>query len=72
MAGRLADAPAVPAEASGPISAAALASQRSRQVAGMSRRTLLRRSLGAGLGPLPIALGQPGVTAPKVFRGCGG
>ena len=24
------------------------------------------------LGPLPIALGQPGVIPPKVPRGCGG
>jgi hypothetical protein len=24
------------------------------------------------LGPLPIALGQPGVLPPKVLRGCGG
>jgi hypothetical protein len=24
------------------------------------------------LGPLPIALGQPGLIPPLVFRGCGG
>jgi menaquinol-cytochrome c reductase iron-sulfur subunit len=54
MAGRLADAPPIPVEAGGPISATALASRRSRQVAGMSRRTLLRRSLGAGLGLLAL------------------
>jgi menaquinol-cytochrome c reductase iron-sulfur subunit len=51
MAGRHADAtPGLqPADSGGPLTAAALVAQRSRQVAGISRRTLLRRSLGLGV-----------------------
>src|SRR5262245_32879154 len=52
MSGRLAELQPEPADEGGPITAAAIAAQRSRQVAGFSRRTLLRRSLGVGVGLL--------------------
>jgi menaquinol-cytochrome c reductase iron-sulfur subunit len=54
MDGRPADSPPLAAEVIRPITAAAIASQRSRQVAGISRRTLLRRSLGIGVGVLAL------------------
>jgi hypothetical protein len=52
MAGRFAESTPQPAADRGPLTAVALAAQRSRQVGGISRRTLLRRSLGLGIGLL--------------------
>jgi menaquinol-cytochrome c reductase iron-sulfur subunit len=49
MSGRSVDSRLVPSDGSPPLSSAAIASRRVRQVAGISRRTLLRRSLGAGV-----------------------
>jgi Rieske Fe-S protein len=49
MAGRYGDRSLQPAEDGAPLSAQAIASLRARQVGGMSRRTLLRRSVGLGV-----------------------
>jgi hypothetical protein len=43
-----------PAEEHGPLVGPAIAALRSQQAAGVSRRTLLRRSLGAGVGLLTL------------------
>jgi hypothetical protein len=49
MASRFADSRPLPADDHAPLTSAAIASLRARQVSGMSRRTLLRRSLGVGV-----------------------
>ena len=49
MASRIADSRPPPADDHAPLTGAAIASLRARQVSGMSRRTLLRRSLGVGV-----------------------
>lgn len=54
MAGRFAEQELEPADHHTPLAGAAIASLRARQVAGISRRTLLRRSLGAGVALLAL------------------
>jgi menaquinol-cytochrome c reductase iron-sulfur subunit len=49
VSGHLADSRLRPAEEIRPLSGPVIAARRSRQVAGISRRTLLRRSLGVGV-----------------------
>jgi hypothetical protein len=49
MASRFADSRPLPADDHAPLTSAAIASLRARQVGGISRRQLLRRSLGVGV-----------------------
>ncbi|HEX5015890.1 MAG TPA: Rieske 2Fe-2S domain-containing protein [Candidatus Limnocylindrales bacterium] len=54
MAGRLAEQGLQPADDHAPLTSAALTSLRARQVGGMSRRTLLRRSIGLGVAVVAV------------------
>jgi cytochrome b6-f complex iron-sulfur subunit len=59
------------AEVGGPLSARAIAKVRNRPSTGMSRRTLLRRSLGVGVGValLEVLLGMISFVWPKATHG---
>jgi quinol---cytochrome c reductase iron-sulfur subunit, bacillus type len=54
MASEPADSRLLPADDGGPLATPAITSLRSHQVGGISRRTLLRRSLGVGVGLLAV------------------
>ena len=50
------------------LPAPSLKALRAMHTGGFSRRTLLRRALGAGVGL--VALGDPGIIPPRVEGGC--